>query len=83
MKTSILALSFILAASTAALACTPEELQTKAMELSTKVQTVIAAHPDKAAEISEKFTTLQTNPPTDVTEACKVYDELILELDAY
>lgn len=82
MKTSILALGFILAASTAAFACTAEELQAKAMEVSTKVQTVIAAHPDKATEITEKFTALQTNPPTDVESACKVYDDLLVELDA-
>lgn len=85
MKTSILALGFILATSTAAFACTAEELQAKAMEVSTKVQTVIAAHPEKATEITEiteKFTALQTNPPTDVESACKVYDDLIVEIEA-
>lgn len=82
MKTSILALGFILAASTAAFACTAEELQAKAMEVSTKVQTVIAAHPEKATAITEKFTALQTNPPADVESACKVYDDLLVEIEA-
>ncbi|MGV3576150.1 MAG: hypothetical protein ACO1O4_13575 [Devosia sp.] len=81
MKTSILALGFILAASSAAFACTAEDLQAKAMEVSTKVQTVIAANPDKATEITAKFTALQTNPPADVASACKVYDDLLAELD--
>ena len=83
MKTSILAAAFIFAGTASAFACTPEELQAKAMELSTKVQTVVAANPDKATEISEKFTGLQTNPPTDVASACVAYDDLLAELDAY
>ncbi|HWV22475.1 MAG TPA: hypothetical protein VN036_15715 [Devosia sp.] len=82
MKTSILALGFVLAASSAAFACTAEELQAKAMEVSTKVQTVIAAHPEKATDITAKFTALQTNPPTDVESACKVYDDLLAEIEA-
>ena len=83
MKTSILAAAFIFAGTAAAFACTPEELQTKAMELSTKVQTVVAANPDKATEISQEFAGLQTNPPTDVEAACKAYDDLMVELDKY
>lgn len=83
MKTTILAAAFIFAGTAAAFACTPEELQAKAMELSTKVQTVVAANPDKTEEITSKFTGLQTNPPTDVESACKAYDELIVELDKF
>jgi hypothetical protein len=82
MKSSILALGFIVATSTAAFACTAEELQAKAMELSTTVQTVVMANPDKATEITEKFTALQTNPPADMESACKVYDDLLGELKA-
>lgn len=82
MKTSILALGFIVASSSAAFACTAEELQAKAMDLSTKVQTVVAAHPDKATAISEKFMALQTQPPADVETACKVYDDLLAEIEA-
>ncbi|MBN9335583.1 hypothetical protein [Devosia sp.] len=82
MKTSLLALGFVVATSTAAFACTAEELQAKAMDLSTKVQTVIAAHPEKATEITGKFTALQTQPPADVESACKVYDDLLAEIEA-
>ena len=82
MKTTSLAAAFVFAGTATAFACTPEELQTKAMELSTKVQEVVAANPDKATEVSQKFTGLQTNPPTDVEAACKAYDDLIVELDA-
>lgn len=82
MKTSILALGFVLAASGAAFACTAEEVQAKATEVSTKVQEVVAAHPDKAAEITEKFTALSTQAPTDMASACKLYDDLLVELEA-
>lgn len=83
MKKSIIAAAFIFAGTATAFACTPEELQAKAMELSTKVQTVVAANPDKATEISEEFMGLQTNPPTDVDAACQAYDDLMVELDKY
>jgi hypothetical protein len=50
--------------------------------VSTKVQSVIAAHPEKAAEITDKFTALQTQPPANVESACKVYDDLLADLEA-
>lgn len=81
MKTLLIAFSLSLAASSAALACTAEELQAKATEVSTKMQALAAKDPQKASEISSKLASVQTTQVTDMEGACKVYEELSAELE--
>ncbi|MBC2885749.1 hypothetical protein H7Q97_10060 [Ochrobactrum sp. CM-21-5] len=81
MKTVLLALSLSLAASSAALACTAEDLQAKATEVSTKMQALAAKNPQKASEIGAKLASVQSTQTTDLEGACKVYDELSAELE--
>lgn len=81
MKTVLIALSLSLFASSAALACTAEELQAKATEVSTKMQALATSDPQKASEIGTKLASVQTAQPTDLESACKVYDELIAEIE--
>ncbi|MGH6861019.1 MAG: hypothetical protein ACRECY_12220 [Phyllobacterium sp.] len=82
MKTVLFAVALSVVGSSAALACTAEELQTKATELSTKVQALAAKDPQKAADVSQKLAAVQTQQATDLKGACKVYDDLNAEIDA-
>lgn len=79
MKTYILALSVMMAA-TPAFACTTEELQSKAMEVSTRMQALAASNPQKATEIGQKLATAQSQGATDLEGACKLYDELLEDM---
>lgn len=81
MRTPILALVLAAIASSSALACEPEDLQVKATDLSNKVQELVMQKPEMAAAIGEKFTSLQTEMISDMEGACKVYDDLLAELD--
>ncbi|MGS1095689.1 hypothetical protein ACVCNR_14015 [Aquamicrobium terrae] len=80
MKTYLLALSIMMAA-TPAFACTAEEAQSKAMELSTKMQALAATDPQKAMDVGQKLSAAQSQAPTDLAGACKTYDELLEELN--
>lgn len=79
MKTYLLALSVMMAA-TPAFACTAEEAQAKAMELSTKMQELAASNPQKAMEIGQKLSSAQSQATTDLEGACKLYDELLEDM---
>ncbi|MBB6012155.1 hypothetical protein HNR59_001500 [Aquamicrobium lusatiense] len=79
MKTYILALSIMMAA-TPAFACTAEEVQSKAMEVSTKMQELAATNPEKAMEIGQKLATAQSQATTDLDGACKLYDGILEDL---
>lgn len=81
MKTSLLALALTLAVASPALACTAEDVQAKAQELATKVQELAAKDPQKAGEFAQKMSSAQTATVTDMEGACKLYDELLAELD--
>ncbi len=82
MKNITLALVVALVSSSAAMACTPEELQSKAMDLSTQMQTLVAKDPQKAGEVGQKMAAIQTNQATDMDSACKLYDDLLAEIAA-
>ena len=82
MKNITVALLLALASSSAALACTPEELQSKATDVTTKMQTLVAKDPQKAGEVGQKMAGIQANQATDMESACKLYDELLAEIAA-
>lgn len=80
MKVSVIALALAMMASPA-LACTPEEAQAKAMEISTKMQTLALQDPQKAAEVGQKLLEVQTQSVADLEGACKLYDEMLAEFE--
>jgi len=80
MKVSLIALALAMLASPA-LACTAEEAQSKATELSTKMQELVATNPQKAAEVGQKLSEAQTQSVTDLESACKLYDEMLAEFE--
>lgn len=79
MKTYLLTAALIFAA-TPSFACTAEDLTAKATEISQKMQELAARDPQKAAAVSEKMTAAQTEAATDLSGACKVYDDMLAEL---
>lgn len=80
MKKALLALSIAFAA-TPALACTVEEVQQKAMDVSTKMQSLAVSDPQKATEVAQKLSAAQAEAVNDLESACKLYDEMLAELD--
>lgn len=76
---SFSALLITAAGSSAALACTQEELTKKANEVTTAVQEAVTKDPSKAQAIITKSQEMQTKfqGSTDINEACKAYDELL------
>lgn len=80
MKTSLLALTLVTMVSPA-LACTAEEAQSKAMEVSTKMQELAASDPQKAMGIAKRLSDAQSQAATDLEGVCTSYDEMLSELD--
>ena len=80
MKAPIIALALAMLASPA-LACTPEEAQAKATEISTKMQELAIKDPQKAAQVGQKLSEAQAQSVTDVESACKLYDEMLAEFE--
>ncbi|MBB4091687.1 hypothetical protein HGG72_22505 [Ochrobactrum pecoris] len=81
MKKYLLGALFVVLA-TPSFACTAEEVQAKAMEVATKMQEVAAANPQKAQEIAQKMSGAQTQATSDLEGACKVYDDLLADLNS-
>lgn len=81
MKRILLALPLLVVAASPTFACTVEEVQAKAMEVATKMQTLAATDPQKATEIAQKLQASQTQATTDLEGACKTYDDLLAELN--
>jgi hypothetical protein len=70
----------VLSGSTA-YACTPEELQAKAMAVSTKIQALAQKDPQKASEWSQKFAAQQGSAqPKTMDESCKFYDDILASI---
>ncbi len=80
MKNYLLTAALILAA-TPSFACTAEDLTAKATEISQKMQELAARDPQKAAAVSQKMAAGQAQAATDLSGACKVYDEMLAELN--
>lgn len=80
MKVPMIALALAMLASPA-LACTTEEMQAKATEISMKMQELALANPQKAAEVAQKLSEAQTQSVTDLESACKLYDEMLAEFE--
>lgn len=82
MKAILMALGIAMLASTA-LACTAEEMQSKAIELPTKLMKLAATDPQKAAENGKKLTEAQSQSQSvvDLDGACKHYDEILAEFE--
>jgi hypothetical protein len=82
---SLLAAAIALTAlsSAAASACTPEELQAKAMAVSAKITDMAQKNPQKASEWSQKFAAQSqaATQPKSVDETCKMYDDLLASLN--
>lgn len=80
MKVPMIALAVAMLASPA-LACTTEEMQAKATEISMKMQELALSNPQKAAEIGQKLSQVQTQSVTDLESACNLYDEMLAEFE--
>jgi DNA-binding protein H-NS len=90
MKKTLIGAAFalIVAAPAANAACTLEQLQQKAMAYSQKVQEVaqkdaqkIQRFAPKAQEAGKKYQEAMAQRGTNYDDVCKLYDELIAELD--
>ncbi|GHC79478.1 hypothetical protein [Limoniibacter endophyticus] len=81
MKAYLLTAALVLAATPAAFACTAEEATAKATEVSQKMQELAAKDPQKASEVAQKMASAQSQTATDLAGACKVYDDLLAELN--
>ncbi len=77
----ILIAALLASVASPALACTAQDVQTKAAEVSAALQQVAAAHPDKMAEINQRMAAAQANMPTDPNGVCKFYDEVLAKLN--
>lgn len=79
LAASLSALLITAAAGSAASACTQEELTTKVNEVTTAIQAAVMKDPNKAQEIMTKSQEMQAKyqGTTDMSEACKAYDELL------
>jgi hypothetical protein len=82
------ALALIVLAPAAHAACTLEQLQQKAMAYSQKVQEVAQKDAQKlqrfaprAEEATKKYQAAMAQGGTNYDEVCKLYDELVAELD--
>lgn len=65
-----------------ALACTEQDVQAKAAEVSAVLQQIAATHPAKMPEINERLAAAKANMPTDPDGACKFYDEVLARLNS-
>ncbi|MBB4015143.1 hypothetical protein GGR16_000149 [Chelatococcus caeni] len=67
-----------------ALACSQQDVQAKAMELSTGLQQLAASNPQAAVDWSKKATDAQAKAQqaSDMGQVCALYDELIAEMKA-
>lgn len=79
MKTYLLTAALIIAA-TPSFACTAEDLTAKATEVSQKMQELAAKNPQRAAAVAQKMTEGQAKTATDPNGACKLYDDILAEL---
>ena len=80
MKTYLLTAALILAA-TPSFACTAEDLTAKAAEISQRMRELAAKDPEKAAAVSQNMTAGKAQAATDLSGACKVYDDMLAELN--
>ncbi len=80
MKTYLLTAALVFAA-TPSFACTAEDLTAKATEVSQKMQELAAKDPQKATAAAQKLSAVQTEAATDLDGACKLYDDMLAELD--
>lgn len=85
MKRTLIALTVLAFSAAGAMACSPEDLQAKATELSTKLQDLVAKDPVKAGEVGQRLGALQTGDVAtidDLEPACKLYDDMLAEIAA-
>jgi hypothetical protein len=84
MRRTLLALSLVLFAMPAALACTEDELQAKSIELSDLVKGIVAKAPDTADAWRQKQIAVDqvAERTTDLNEICAAYDKAIGEAKA-
>ncbi|MGU3576436.1 hypothetical protein ACLBWZ_12920 [Brucellaceae bacterium C25G] len=83
MKKALLAITLVMLSAAPSLACTAEEAQTKANEVTTKLQELAVKDPNKAVEVSQKIQQTQaglSNNP-DLEAICKAYDEMLAMMD--
>ncbi len=70
---------FVLGASAAYAACTPEEAQQKAVQFTTQLQALAQKDPARAQELGQELAakTQEMQAMTDMDQVCKFYDDLI------
>lgn len=82
MKAFFLSTALIVAVASPSVACTSEDLVTKAADVSQKLQVLMATDAKKANAILEKVAAAaQGETVKDVEGACKFYDEVLKELE--
>lgn len=85
MKRLVIALSALAFTVAGAMACTPEEVQAKATELSTHLQELVAKDPVKAGEVGQRLGAMQGHDVAsikDLGKVCKLYDDMLAEVAA-
>lgn len=66
---------------TAAFACTSDELQAKAMAVSTRITALAQKDPQKASDWSQKMAAQQgAINPQSMDDVCKLYDDMLASL---
>lgn len=77
-----LAVGGLATVSSAALACTQDELTKKATDLQTAIVAYMQKHPDKAQDLTAKSqaVTAKYQNASSLDDACKAYDELLESL---
>ena len=81
MKKGHLLACVIAMAATPSFACTAEEATAKATEVSQKLQELAAKDPQRATEVAQKMSVAQTQVVSDMEGACKLYDDMLAELN--
>jgi hypothetical protein len=51
------------------------------MQVSTKMQQIAAKDPQKASEIGKKVANAQAGGVSDMEEACKLYDGILVDIE--
>lgn len=79
MKKTLLAVTLLMLTAAPSLACTAEEAQAKANDVTVKLQELATKNPQKAMEVSQKIQETQSSlaNTTDLETVCKAYDEML------
>lgn len=78
-------LGAVLISSVSYAACTPEEAQAKALEISEKMQALATSNPEKMQAVSQKLSAAASNLSSQdgsLDKTCEAYDEILAEINS-